>query len=250
MPLWAQAGLWGFVSGGALLMGAVVGYFFTVPMRIVAAVMAFGSGVLISALTFELMNKAYESGGFWASAGGVLAGSSTYTAANWMLTHHGARHRKRSGNQQPTEQQHSGSGMAIALGALLDGVPEAIVIGLSLLEGTGVSLVAVVAVFLSNIPEGLSSAVGMKKAGRSAAYIFTIWGGLTVISALAAVAGYTIFGGFSSVVIAVVIATAAGAILTMIVDTMIPEAFEFAHNLAGLITVVGFLASFALSKLT
>lgn len=74
MPLWAQAGLWGFVSGGALLMGAVVGYFFTVPMRIVAAVMAFGSGVLISALTFELMNKAYESGGFWASAGGVLAG--------------------------------------------------------------------------------------------------------------------------------------------------------------------------------
>ncbi|KRB85037.1 ZIP family metal transporter [Noviherbaspirillum sp. Root189] len=249
IPVWAQAGLWGFVAGAALLIGAGIAYFVNVPQRLIAAVMAFGSGVLISALSFELMDEAYRKGGFDSTAIGFLGGAAVYTLANWVLARQGAKHRKRSGSQQPSEQQDSGSGLAIAVGALLDGIPESIVIGLSMLQGGAVSFVAVIAIFLSNIPEGLSSAAGMKKAGRSAAYIFGIWGGIAVTSGLAALVGYTVFQGFSEDVIAATTAIAAGAILAMLVDTMIPEAFEETHNFAGLITVAGFLASFVLSKM-
>lgn len=252
LPIWLQAGLWGLLSGGALVVGAGIGYFLNVPQRVVASIMAFGSGVLISALSFELMEEAYERGGFLSTAIGFIAGAAVFTAANWILAKKGAKHRKRSGEHQAVEaeecQEDSGNGLAIAIGALLDGVPESIVIGLSLISGK-VSLVAVIAIFLSNLPEGLSSASGMKKAGRSAAYIFGIWAAIAVASGVAAIVGYTIFSGFSPNVIAATTAIAAGAILAMLVDTMIPEAFETAHNFAGLVTVLGFLAAFALQKM-
>lgn len=248
IPIWLQAGFWGLVAGGALLIGAAIGYLFRVPQRLIAAIMAFGSGVLISALSFELMDEAYKTGGFDSTSLGFLSGAAIFTAANWALARQGAKHRKRSGEQQPSEAQDSGSGAAIAVGALLDGIPESIVIGLSMLQGGVVSLVAVTAIFLSNIPEGLSSAAGMKKAGRKAGYIFGVWGSIALVSGIAALMGYTVFQNFSPDVVAATTAVAAGAILAMLVDTMIPEAFEVAHNSAGLITVVGFLAAFALSK--
>lgn len=249
IPLWAQAGIWGGVAGAALLIGAGIAWFVKVPQRLIAAVMAFGSGVLISALSFELMDEAYRKGGFDSTAIGFLGGAIVYTLANWVLARHGAKHRKRSGGKQPSEKEDSGSGAAIAVGALLDGIPESIVIGLSMLKGGVVSFVAVIAIFLSNIPEGLSSAAGMKKAGRSPVYIFGIWGGIAVVSGLAALIGYTVFKGFSADVVAATTAIAAGAILSMLVDTMIPEAFEEAHDFAGLITVAGFLSAFILSKM-
>ena len=249
MPQWLQAGLWGLLAGGALVLGAVVGYFARVPARLIAAIMAFGAGVLISALSFELMEEAYERGGFSATAFGFVAGATIYTAANWVLAHKGAKHRKRSGDHQKKERADKGNGTAIALGALLDGIPESIVIGLSLLAGGNVSIVAVAAIFLSNIPEGLSSSAGMKRAGRSATYVFGVWIGIAVASGVAALIGFTAFEGFSKGVVAATMATAAGAILAMLADTMIPEAFEETHELAGLVTVLGFLAAFALSKL-
>jgi len=131
----------------------------------------------------------------------------------------------------------------------LDGMPESIVIGSSMLKGGTVSTVAVIAIFLSNIPEGLSSAAGMKKAGRSATYIFGVWGAIAVASGIASLVGYTVFQGLSADVVAATTSIAAGAILSMLVDTMIPEAFEEAHDFAGLITVAGFLAAFVLSKM-
>lgn len=248
-PIWLQAGFWGLVAGSALVIGAVIGFYFNLPKRLIAAIMAFGSGVLISALSFELMDEAYKLGGFDSTAIGFVGGAAVFTAANWLVNKQGAKHRKRSDEQQPSEEEDSGSGLSIAVGALLDGIPESIVVGVSMISGGAVSLVAVVAIFLSNLPEGLSSAAGMKKANRSAAYVFGVWGGIAGISGISALLGYAVFSHFSSEIIAATTAVAAGAILAMLADTMIPEAFEEAHDFAGLVTVLGFLAAFVLTKL-
>lgn len=248
MPPSLAAGLWGLFAGSALLLGAAVGYFIKLPQRLIAAIMAFGAGTLISALSFELMDEAFKKGGFDSTAIGFVGGAAVYTLANWLLARHGAKHRKRSGTQQPSEADSAGSGLAIAVGALLDGIPESVVIGTTLLAGGGVSFVAVIAIFLSNVPEGLSSSAGMRKAHRSKTYVFGVWTAIALISGVASWAGYAIFGHFSPDIIAATTAVAAGAILSMLADTMMPEAYEYAHNFAGLITVLGFLAAFLLSK--
>lgn len=248
MPVWSEAFLWGLLSGSALLAGAAAGYFAHVPQRLVALVMAFGSGVLISALAFELMAEAYARGGMAWAAAGFLAGAATYTAGNIWLAARGGKHRKRSGEQQSSDRsEHPDSGTSIALGAVLDGIPESVALGVTLLHGGGVSMAMVAAIFLSNVPEGLSSATGMRKAGRSAGYVFGLWGTVALLSGLASLAGYAVFGTLPASVVAFAVALAAGAMLAMIADTMIPEAFEIAHDYIGLVTVCGFLAAFAIS---
>jgi zinc transporter, ZIP family len=246
VPTWLEAGLWGLLGGGALVIGALIAWFLRVPQAVVASVMAFGSGVLISAVAFDLMEEAAATGGLGAAAAGFVGGAVAYLAANALLARHGARHRKRSGDQQPSESEQQGSGAAIAIGALLDGVPESVVLGVGLLGGGAVSLPVLAAVFISNVPEGLSSAAGMKRNGRSAGYVFGVWGGIAVISGLAALLGYVALGSAPPEAIAVITAVAAGAILTMIADTMIPEAFEETRTWTGLITTLGFLVAFAI----
>ncbi|KQO03052.1 ZIP family zinc transporter [Arthrobacter sp. Leaf234] len=244
MPLWLQAFGWGAIAGGALVLGAAIAWRWTVPPRIVSFVMAFGAGVLISALAFELVGEAQKAGGLVPTAGGFLVGAVTYVGANAILARKGAQHRKRSGGQQPSESDAAGSGNAIALGALLDGIPESVVLGLGLVAGGTVNPAVLVAIFISNVPEGLSSTAGMKNAGRSSRYVFALWGGIALASGLAALIGYSLLADASGVTVAFITAIAAGAILAMVADTMIPEAFERQHMFTGLIAALGFLAAF------
>jgi ZIP family zinc transporter len=249
MPIWIQAGLWGLAAGGALVLGALVAWLIDVPQRIVASVMAFGAGVLISALAFDLVDEAETRGGLTATVLGFLVGAVTYLLANLALAKRGARHRKRSGDQQPSEEDQEGSGSAIAIGALLDGIPESVVLGLSLLGGHGVGLPVLAAIFISNLPEGLSSAAGMKRNGRTARYVFGVWVGVAVASGIAGLLGCLLLQGAAVELVAAITALAAGAILTMVADTMIPEAFEHTHLYAGLIATLGFLTAFTIGRL-
>ena len=252
MPVWLEAGFWGLLGGAALVVGAAIAWLVRVPQTVVAAVMAFGSGVLISAVAFDLMDEAADTGGLLPTAIGFLGGACAYLVANAALARRGAMHRKRSGGaadeRQPSEDEQSGSGTAIAVGALLDGIPESVVLGIGLLGGGSVSASVLAAVVISNVPEGLSSAAGMKAAGRSARYVFGVWTTIAVLSGLAALTGYVALGSAPPEAVAVITAVAAGAILTMLADTMIPEAFENTRIWTGLIVTLGFLVAFAIDR--
>lgn len=254
IPGAVQAGLWGLLSGSALVLGALIGWFVPLSRRAVAIVMAFGAGVLISALSFELVDEAWEEGGLVPVLVGFMGGAVLFTGLNALLAKLGARHRKsarmkaRMADKREDESPGDDNSLGLALGALIDGIPEALVIGISLLRGGAVALVAVAAVFLSNIPEGLGSAAGMRKEGRRPGYVFGLWSGIALASGAAAYLGFALFAGASPGLVAGVQALAAGAILAMVVDTMVPEAFEGTQNWAGLVAVAGFLAAFSLSK--
>jgi len=208
--------------------------------------MSFGCGVLISAVAYDLLEDGYQEVGIWPIVAGAIAGSAAYALADWAVSRAGAQSRKRSGDQQANAGQ--GGGLAIAVGSLLDGIPESVVLGLGLLSGKGISIAMLAAIFLSNFPEALSSALGMRAAGRSLLYIFGRWGTIAALSGLAALAGAAFLGGASPQVVAAVSAVAAGALLTMVVNTMVPEAVEGEQKLAGLV-VVALLVAFALSNI-
>jgi len=220
----------------------VLGLYAGASRRLMAVVMALGAGVLLSSVAFELMDEAYKVGGLDAAAPGLLLGAAVFYLADREVNRRGGDRRKSPGDQQ------GGSAAAIAIGALLDGIPESAAIGISLIEGGGVGIALVAAVFLSNVPEGLSSAAGMKRAGRSPAYVLGLWGAVTLASTLAALLGYLFLAGASGNVVAGIQSFAAGAILTMLASTMMPEAYEDGGPVVGIVTTVGFLLAFVLSR--
>lgn len=240
-----QAALWGGLAGAALLLGACVGYFARIPPRLSATVMAFGVGVLVACLAFNLMAEALHLGGVMAASLGFVLGAILFAGANAGLAVWGAKRRKRSSGRK---QAAATASLAIAMGALLDGMPEAGAIGTSLLDGEGVALVTVLAVFISNLPEGLSSTVGMKSAGFSGRFIFSLWGTITGACIVSAWLGYAFIGEFGPFWVAIAVACAAGAIFVMIIDTMIPEAFEELQAYSGPVAAVGFLMTFVATQ--
>ncbi len=242
-----EAGLWGLAAASALVIGAVAEIGLHLSRRVTALIMAFGAGALVSALAFDLTEEAFRGGGTGIVAAGLAAGALAFFVGNRLVIRLGAPARARRSRQAGEPSGESSNGPAIVLGTLLDGLPESIVLGATLLGGATVSASFVAAVFLSNIPEGAAGTRDLSEEGHALRWILLLWVGVALASALASGLGYGLLGGMNQAAVAVVQAFAAGAILTMLADTMIPEAFENGGDLAGLATALGFAAAFLLS---
>jgi ZIP family zinc transporter len=232
------------MSASGLLIGAVGGYYASLQHTTVARAMTFAAGVLLAVVAVDLVTNARGAASLLWTVTGMLCGAAVFSSVNWFLSRRGAQHRKRCGDcvEQPGEQQHPGSGLAIAVGTFLDGVPEGVVLGLSVLHHDGPGLGTAAAFFLANIPEALSSSAGMRRAGRSARYVFGVWNGIAVTIGLAAALAGLMLRGAGPGVRGTVEAFAAGAILALVSETMIPEAFHSSPRFSGLLLVVGFVA--------
>jgi ZIP family zinc transporter len=242
----------GLISSGAILLGALLGLYLKIGHKTIAAIMAFGTGVLISALSIDLMNEGFEQSQEPFMMGlSFFAGAFVFVLGDYFIDNNGGKFRKSShGMEQNLKRDNpeESSGGAIFLGTLLDGIPESFVVGASIAAGGASGFVFIVAVFLSNLPEGMSGTVSMKMSGMSTRKVIFLWLATLVVTVLSTIGGYLFLGDASPVVKASMMAFASGAILAMLCDTMIPEAFKFDGRFVALITVAGFLLAFILSK--
>lgn len=239
MPEPVEAGLWGALAGSALVLGAAVTLTRPLPRRMVALIMAFGAGALVCALAFDLAEEAFDVGGTLVFAVGLAAGALAYYAGARLI-----ESRRRIGQ---TNDGQAG-GPAIVLGALLDGVPESLVLGATLVGGAGANPSFFAAVLISNFPEGLAGTRDLADEGLSRRWIVGLWVGVAAVSGLAAALGNAMSSGMDPVVLAGAQSFAAGAILTMLADTMFPEAFESGGDRVGLATALGFATAFLLAR--
>lgn len=227
---------WGLVATSSLLVGGLIGCFLTIGNRTLGLVMAFGAGVLISAVAYELVFEAVTQARWTGGpTAGLFLGALTFYFADRIISNMGASDRK-------AIKGAAGSALVVPmlLGIMLDGIPESTVIGLGILEGGTVSIAMLVAIFISNLPEAIAGTTGMKAGGWSTGKILGLWLFIAVLCAGFTVAGFAFFGNASPFVLAFVNTFAAGAILTMLANSMMPEAFEHGGKLAGLVTVLGF----------
>jgi zinc transporter, ZIP family len=237
----AEAFGWGALGAAALLAGALIAYLLAPGRRVIAVVMALGTGLLIGSVSFELVDDALEHQALARVAVAVLLGAGVFTVGDWLLDRGGGDRRK-----DATGAQADGSPKAIVLGSILDGVPESFVLGLTVLQG-GVSVSLLVAITLSNLPEGMSSSSGLKAAGWPRGRVLAMWSAVVLVSAVAAAAGYAVLDPASGRTGALAQAFAGGALLAMLADTLLPEAYAVEGVLTGTLVVVGFAISLGLS---
>jgi ZIP family zinc transporter len=238
-----EAALWGLVTSGSLLVGALVALVFRPGTRAIGSTLAFGAGALISAVSYDLVLDAFETDAQSAALGFTL-GALAFFAGDAAIDRFGGHGRK----SMTGEAQASGSPLAIVLGTVLDGIPESVILGATLVEGGAVSVAFVVAVFVSNVPEAVSGTSGLLKAGWRRRSVVGLWCAVVAISTVAAAIGWLAFDQLPALDGATLLGFAAGAMLVMVADTLMPEAFEHAGRVAGLFTTLGFAVSFALTQ--
>ena len=237
-----EAALWGLVTAGSLWVGALLAVFARPSSRWIGLALAFGSGALIAAVAYELVLEAFETD-FALAASGFAAGALAFYVGDWAIDRRGGHGRKSTSGTH----QLSGSANAIVLGTVLDGIPESFVLGASLLQDGAVPIAVVVGVFVSNMPESLSGTTGLIEAGWRPRRVFAMWSGVVAASVVAAAAGWLLLDRMPTGGGAFALAFAAGALLVMLADTLMPEAFELGGREAGLLTALGFAFGFALS---
>jgi ZIP family zinc transporter len=234
--------MWGGLAAASLLIGAALELRLTLSNRLIGAVMGFGAGTLISSIAYELVPASRVAGTGQLTVLAFATGALVFFGADWAIDHTGGAERKSiAGGQE------EGTGTAIFLGTLLDGVPESLVLGLGLATGGLISVAFLSAVFISNAPEGIAGTRALIASGHSRRRVFWMWFALVLASAAAAAAGYAIVQAVPSVDGLYTRAFAAGAVLTMLSDVMMPEAFEHGGKLVGLLTTIGFLTAAVLS---
>lgn len=235
---------WGALAAGSLVLGALLGLARRWPDRVIGIVLAFGAGALISAVSFELAAEGLDIGSPTSVAIGLAAGALTYYTLDGAVARLGA------GRSRQRRTSPSGAGPALALGAFLDGIPEQTVLGIGIASGGSVSVGLLAAVFVSNLPEAIGSASAMRAGGTSGSRILAMWVAVALVCTAATVAGYAIADTASGDLQAGIDGFAAGALLVMLVDSMIPEAAQKAGRTAGLITALGFAVAAGLSAVS
>lgn len=221
---------WGALAASSLVLGALVALARPWPPRPIGLVLSFGAGALISAVSFELFAEGIEEAGGLPVALGLAAGALTYFVLD-----------------RPIERKPDAGGSALALGAFLDGIPEQLVLGIGLAEGGGVSVGLLVAIFVSNLPEAIGSGSDMRAAGRPSGEILRLWVGVALVCLLATIAGYALAEAASAELKGAINGFAAGALLVMLADSMIPEARSKAGLAGGLVLVLGFAVAAGLA---
>jgi ZIP family zinc transporter len=241
----AEAFVWGFVAAASLLLGAGIALRFPVGLRAIGLVMGFGAGVLLSAVSFDLIETAVQKAtGHGAVLVGIFAGCGVFFGGDLLIDRAGGARRK-SARGSGTDQ----SALAIVLGTVLDGIPESLVIGLAIYESGTVGAAYLAAVFISNVPEALSSTAGLAASGWRPRRILGMWTLIALVSGISSLVGYVAFRHSSPDAVAFMLAFAAGAILTMLADTMMPEAYEHGGRLVGVVTTLGFAIAFLIDQL-
>jgi zinc transporter, ZIP family len=239
----AEAFVWGAVGASALLVGSLVAYQLSPSRKVIAIVMALGTGLLMGSISFELIDEAVETQTIAWVALLLLVGAAVFTAGDWVLERMGGSERK-----DPMGRQAEGAPLGIVLGSVLDGIPESFVLGFTVIQG-GVSPALLGGVLLSNFPEGMSSSSGLKAAGWPRRRVVLMWSAVVLVSAIAAAVGYVTLDPASGRTGALVQAFAAGALLAMLADTLLPQAYAVEGVWTGPLVVVGFALSIGLSAL-
>ena len=241
-----QAIVYGAVSGAALLIGAFIGLSFKLRQKMIAAFMAFGSGVLICAITFGLMEEAFRHGGFDAVIIGFLLGGVAFIVSDYFVHASGGRKHKRKQLFVPKDDDKNAN--AIVVGTVLDGIPESIALGVALYAGGGTGILMLAAIFLSNFPEAISSIAGLRREGFSKKKIYWLWSLVAIMTILIVSLSYNFLGDIRANNLGILEAFAGGALLAMLADTMMPEAYDEGGFEIGFLTVVGFLVAFIISR--
>ncbi len=239
-----EAAVWGFVAASSLIVAAEASFAFKISRFVVGLIMAFGVGALISSVAFELVVPALDAAELWAVAVAMGGGSLVFFFGDRAIASIGGKGRK---NPDRVDEDGDG-GLGIALGTVLDGIPESAVLGMSLVEGSGVSVALLAGIWVSNFPESLGSTVNLVRSGWSKSKVRLMWWAIGAVSALSAAIGFVVVDNSDLLTGSLVNAFAAGALLTMIADEMAPEAYERSQIYAGLATVVGFAVALWLSS--
>ena len=230
--------LFGLVASSALVLGGVVGAFYRPPRRVIAVVLAFASGALITALATDLFAESFRTGGALFSGIGLLAGAAAFVVADALLD----RYIEGAGSNV--------SGFAILAAVVLDGIPENMALGVALLETSGAGALALlVAIFASNLPEALGGAVGMRDQGRTRLFAISVWSATAAVLALSVVAGNAVLTDARPETLSVLLAFAGGAVLASLADTLMPDAYREGGSYVAFATAAGFFASFLLAEL-